>query len=135
MVAPGKGSGDGGGVARLRCCHLRGGDGGCWPINAWPARKVGGARQRVDGAISGGWVEPVIHGCGGSATHGGSYLATPPSPSCSPAATHTISHFPFNAGGHFCSHPASLRYPCNFLATCVHSYGHLKPSWACGLLG
>ena len=41
QIAPRGGSGGGGGVGGEGCCHLTGGDGGCWPINMGPAARYG----------------------------------------------------------------------------------------------
>ena len=52
-------------------CHLRGGEGGCWPANVGPAGGLGGA-------LLGGWAKPATHGCSSLAASSGGYLATPP---------------------------------------------------------
>ena len=134
-MAPRRVSGGGGGIAGERCHHLRGGNGGCWVINAWPARRLRGACRLSGGAFPGSRTKPTIYGCGGSAAHGGGYLATPPSPSSSLAATCAIFYFPFDTNGCSCSHPASVEQPCGFLASRSCSCSHLMPSQACGLLG
>ena len=61
------------GIAREGCCHLGGGDGGCWPTNVGLGIGLGGTCRTGRGTLPSGRAEPVFRSYGGSATHGGSH--------------------------------------------------------------
>ena len=62
VEAPIGGSCSGGGMAGEECCHLRDGNGGCWPTNVGPARRLGGTCQKGISNLLGGWAKPTIRG-------------------------------------------------------------------------
>ena len=129
------GSSGGGGIAGEGHCYLGGGNGGCCPINVGPAIGLRGTCRTGGGALPGGWAEPAVHGCGGSATGGSGYLATPLTfASCGSAAAHAYSAILFDACGCSCSHLACLGHSHSFLATCGCPCSYPMPSWACSML-
>ena len=127
MPALGSKAGSRRGSPGKRCSYPGGGNGSCWAVNIQPDRRLGDARQGGGCTSLGGWAKLSIHGCGGSATRGGDYLAIPPtfascssktahSISCSSAAACTYSSIALDTYGCSCSHISSLGNSCGYLA-------------------
>ena len=78
----------------------------------------------------------AIHGCGGLATCGGGYLATPLTfPSCGLAKACSCSSIPFNAFGCSYSHLTGLEFSHGFLAARSCPFSHPMPSQVSIALG
>ena len=92
-AAPLGAGGGGGGKEGAGCCHLGGGEGGCWPHDAGPSR---GAR----GSLIGGWVEPAAHGWGGPATSAGGNLVAATTLTTSPCLPVPVHACGWPLGGH-----------------------------------